>query len=205
MISTILGTISSFILFIIGKAGYFGVFLLMLFQSFNIPVPSEITMSFSGFLASRGIFNFWTVVFVGAFGNLGGSFLSYKLAKFFIKNGLREKYKIVKILISDKNLGLAERWFEKYGSISVFFGRMVPVISTFISFPAGLAKMPLKLFLPFSFFGSLIWCFILTKIGFVLGENWAMVSIYFRKFDYLILAAIIVVLIFWLYRHLKNR
>lgn len=205
MISLILSSISNFILFIIGKAGYAGVFLLMLFQSFNIPMPSEITMPFSGFLASQKVFNFWIVVFVGAFGSLGGSFLSYKFAKFFIKNGLRDKYKIAKILISDSNLKIAENWFEKYGGISVFLGRMVPVVSTFISFPAGLAKMPLKSFLPFSFLGSFIWCFILTKIGFVLGENWSIIEIYFRKFDYLILAAIIVALVFWLYRHLKNR
>ncbi|MBI5401347.1 DedA family protein, partial [Candidatus Wolfebacteria bacterium] len=178
---------------------------LMFFQSFNIPMPSEITMPFSGFLASQGIFNFWTVVFVGAVGNLGGAFLSYKFAKFFVKNGLRDKYKIAKILISDSNLKIAENWFEKYGGISVFFGRMVPVVSTFISFPAGLAKMPLKSFLLFSFLGSFIWCFILTKIGFVLGHNWNSIEIYFRKFDYLILAAIIVALVFWLYRHLKNR
>lgn len=177
----------------------------MFLQSCNIPAPSEITMSFSGFLASQKVFSFWAVVFVGAIGNLGGAFLSYKFADVFVKNGLREKYKILKILISDGNLKIAEKWFEKYGNISVFFGRMMPVVSTFISFPAGLAKMPLKLFLPFSFFGSLIWCFILTKIGFVLGENWKDVQIYFRKFDYLIVVALVVILVFWLYRHLNSR
>ncbi len=205
MISLILGTISKFVLIVITKAGYGGIFLLMLLQSFNIPIPSEVTMPFSGFLASQAVFNFWIVIFVGALGNLAGAFLSYKFAKLFVRNGLREKYGILKILISENNLSIAENWFEKYGGISVFFGRMVPVVSTFISFPAGLAKMPLKSFLSLSFLGSFIWCFVLTKIGFVLGENWTMVSTYFRKFDYLILAAIIIALIFWLYRHLKNR
>lgn len=175
----------------------------MFLQSCNIPAPSEITMTFSGFLASQKTFNFWAVVFVGTIGNLGGAFLSYKFAKFFVGNGLRKKYKILGILISDSNLGIAERWFEKYGSISVFFGRMIPVISTFISFPAGLAKMPLKSFLALSFLGSFIWCFILTEIGFVLGQNWADVEIYFRKFDYLIVAAAAIILIVWFVRHFR--
>lgn len=203
--SYILGVISSFILSVISKTGYFGIFLLMFLQSFNVPIPSEVTMSFSGFLATKGIFNFWLVVFIGAFGNLLGSFLSYKFAKFFVKNGFRNKYKIARILISDNNLKIAENWFEKYGGISVFFGRMIPVISTFISFPAGLAKMPLSSFLPLSFFGSFIWCFILAKIGFILGQNWNEIEIYFRKFDYLILAVIVWILIVWGIRHLKNK
>ena len=204
MISLILGTISKFVLFVIAKAGYGGIFLLMLLQSFNVPIPSEVTMPFSGFLASQAVFNFWLIVFAGALGNLAGAFLSYKFSRLFIKDGLREKYKIIKILLSENNLIIAENWFKKYGGISVFFGRMVPVVSTFISFPAGLAKMPIARFLMLSFLGSFIWCFVLAKIGFVLGQNWTMVSFYFRKFDYLILAAAAIVLGVWVFRHFKK-
>ncbi len=205
MISLILSAVSNFVLFVIAKAGYGGIFLLMFLQSFNIPAPSEITMSFSGFLASQGVFNFWIVVFTGTFGNLAGAFFSYMLAETLIRNGLREKFRLLKILISDGNLNRAQRWFEKYGSVSVFFGRLLPVVSTFISFPAGLAKMKISRFLLLTFFGSLLWTFILTKLGFILGQNWTMAQAYFRKFDYLILILILMLLIFWIYRHIADK
>ena len=157
MISLILQTISNFILLIIQKIGYFGIFLLMLLQSLNIPIPSEITMPFSGFLVQQGIFYFWLVVLAGTFGNLIGALISYHLAFLLVKNGWREKYKILRILISDHNINLAEKWFQKYGTFSIFLGRMMPIISTFISFPAGLAKMKISTFSALTFAGSFIW------------------------------------------------
>ena len=204
MISVILEALSSFILFIIKTCGYAGIFLLMTLQSFNIPIPSEVTMPFSGFLVSRGVFNFWAVVLFGALGNLLGGFLSYRFAEAFIKNGLREKYKFLKFLINENNLETAERWFKKYGSVSVFIGRMVPVVSTFISFAAGLSKMNRTLFLVFTFFGSALWSLGLTWIGYVLGQNWIVLGAYFRKFDYLILGIILIVVVVWFVNHFKG-
>ena len=204
MISLILQTISNFILLIIQKIGYFGIFLLMLFQSFNIPVPSEITMPFSGFLVQQGVFYFWLVVLAGTFGNLIGSLISYYLASSLVKNGWREKYKILKILISDRNIDLAEKWFQKYGTFSIFLGRMMPIISTFISFPAGLAKMKISTFSILTFSGSFIWSTFLTYLGFIFAENWQILQIYFRKFDYLILALILISAGWWLWRHFNN-
>jgi membrane protein DedA with SNARE-associated domain len=205
MISVILEAISNFILLVIQKIGYLGIFFLMLLQSLNVPIPSEITMSFSGFLAQAGVFNFWLVVFVGAFANLVGALLSYKLASFLGSETLRNKYKILKILISDRGLGLAQEWFKKYGAISVFFSRMVPVVSTFISFPAGLARMNLKIFSILTLAGSFIWCLFLTYLGFVFGENWTILQVYFRKFDYVILLLILAAIGWWLWRRFKNR
>jgi len=204
MISALLQTISNFILLIIQKIGYFGIFLLMLFQSLNIPIPSEITMSFSGFLVQQGVFNFWLVVLAGTFGNLIGALISYHLAFSLVKNGWREKYRILKILISDHNIHLAEKWFQKYGAFSIFLGRLTPVISTFISFPAGLAKMKISTFSALTFAGSFIWSTFLTYLGFIFAENWQVLQIYFRKFDYLILALILIVAGWWLWRHFNN-
>ena len=204
MISALLQTISNFILLIIQKIGYFGIFLLMLFQSLNIPIPSEITMSFSGFLVQQGVFNFWLVVLAGTFGNLIGALISYHLAFSLVKNGWREKYRILKILISDHNIHLAEKWFQKYGAFSIFLGRLTPVISTFISFPAGLAKMKISTFSALTFAGSFIWSTFLTYLGFIFGENWQVLQIYFRKFDYLILALILIVAGWWIWRHFNN-
>ena len=205
MISFVLEIISNFILTVIAKIGYGGIFLLMLLQSFNIPIPSEITMPFSGFLASQGIFNFWLAVFAGAFGNLAGALLSYKFAGVLLKNGLRKKWAVLRFLINENHLELAQKWFAKYGSLSVFFGRLLPVVSTFISFPAGLAKMNLLKFSSLTFVGSLFWSFILTKLGFIFGENWQVLQIYFRKFDYLIVAAILIGIVWFIWKHLRYR
>jgi len=204
MISIILETISNFILLIIQKIGYLGVFFLMFLQSVNIPIPSEITMSFSGFLVQKEILNFWLVVLMGTFGNLTGSLISYFLASSLARNGWRAKYGILKILISDSNLQLAEKWFNKYGTFSIFFGRMIPVVSTFISFSAGLAKMKISVFSFLTFAGSFVWCSFLTYLGFVFGENWQALQIYFRKFDYLILILIIAVIGWWGWKHLRK-
>lgn len=176
----------------------------MFFQSLNIPIPSEITMPFSGFLVQQGAFSFWPVVLVGTLGNLFGALISYYLASSLVKNGLREKYKILKILISDRNLQLAGKWFQKYGVFSIFLGRLAPIISTFISFPAGLAKMKISTFSFLTLLGSLVWSVFLTYLGFVFGENWQILQIYFRKFDYLILAAIIIGIGWWTWRHFNN-
>ena len=205
MISLILQTISSFILLVISKIGYAGIFFLMLLQSVNVPIPSEITMPFSGFLAQQGNFNFWLVVLMGTLGNLAGALLSYYLAYYLAFGKSREKYGILKILISDRNLELAENWFKKYGTFSVFFSRMIPVVSTFISFPAGLSKMKISTFTSLTLAGSFIWCFFLTWLGYVLGENWQSIEVYFRKFDYVILAIIILVLGWWIFRHLNKK
>lgn len=205
MITYILSTISNIILLIIEKSGYFGIYFLMLLQSFNIPIPSEITMPFSGFLANKGVFNFWLVVLMGTLGNLTGAFFSYKFAKFLVKNGLRAKYKILRILINDRNLELAQKIFGKYGSISVLIGRLVPVVNSFFSFPAGMVNMRLSKFLFFTFLGSLMWSFLLTKIGFVLGANWQDIEVYFRKFDYIILIVILLVIFWAIRRHFNNK
>lgn len=201
MVSLFLQAISNFILRVIEAGGYFGIFFLMLFQSLNIPIPSEITMSFSGFLVQQGVFYFWLVVLAGAFGNLTGALISYKLAFSFVENGLMKKYKILKFLISDKNLQLAEKWFNKYGALSVFFGRLIPIVSSFISFPAGLAKMKISTFSFLTFIGSFVWSFFLTFLGFIFAENWHFLQIYFRKFDYLILILLIIGIIWWFRKH----
>lgn len=204
MIALILGGVSNFILSVIQRTGYLGIFLLMLLQSVNVPVPSEIIMPFSGFLVHQGVFNFWLVVSVGALGNLIGALLSYRLASLLVKNGLRERWRILKFLLSERNLELAQRWFNKYGNASIFFGRLVPVISTFISFPAGLGKMKILNFSILTFAGSLIWSTFLTWLGFILGKNWGILGVYFHKFDYLTLGAILAAIIWWLWRHFRR-
>lgn len=194
MLEIVLETITTFTLHTIESLGYIGVFTLMALESANVPIPSEIIMPFSGFLASQGSFNFWLVVFIGALGNLAGSLVSYFSAD-----------KLGKYIRGNRDFVLAESWFEKYGEISMFFSRMLPVVRTFISFPAGMFKVNIWKFSFYTFTGSFLWSLFLTYIGFELGENWHSLEPYFRKFDYLIVGFVIVGFIWWIWHHRKNK
>lgn len=193
MLGSILAKVSSFVLGTINNVGYLGVFGLMVLESANIPIPSEIIMPFSGFLASRGVFSFWFVVFVGALGNLAGSLISYSIAR-----------PLEPRLRTNRHFLVAQNWFKRFGELSVFIGRLVPVVRTFISFPAGLFRVSLARFTAYTFIGSFLWSTFLTYIGFVLGENWIRIEPYFRKFDYLIGAALLIFLAWFIYRR-RNR
>ncbi|MBI5079119.1 DedA family protein [Candidatus Wolfebacteria bacterium] len=200
MISLILGTISNYILLIIGTTGYSGIFILMFLESANIPIPSEIIMPFSGFLAASGIFNFWFVVFVGALGNLAGSLFSYWLG-YLIRRGIFHwnNHK------ASVEVERARQWLDRFGDGAVFISRILPVVRTFISFPLGIIKVKsLWRFSILTFAGSFIWSVFLTYFGFIFGKNWQVLGIYFRKFDYLILALILITAGWWLWRYFRN-
>ena len=203
MLHSILEFIFSIVLRIIEALGYWGVFGLSLLESANIPVPSEIILSFSGFLAARGVFGFWIVVFLGGAGNLVGSLISYWIAAKYGRKPVEYFSKFLFIRVED--LDSAEIWFKKYGNLSVFICRFLPVIRTFISFPAGMFKVPLWEFTLLTFVGSFIWSLILAYLGYVLGENWHVLGEYFRKADYAVLAALILGIGGWIYHHLARR
>lgn len=174
----------------------------MTLESACLPIPSEIIMPFSGFLVFTGKFNFWLVVLIGALGNLFGSLIAYflgvlELRKVFEKYG---KY----ILISKKDLDRADKWFAKHGPETAFFSRLLPVVRTFISLPAGIARMNIKKFIFYTFAGSFIWSAFLTYIGLKLGENWQTIEVYFRKFQIAIIALIIVSVVWFLKKHFKK-
>jgi membrane protein DedA with SNARE-associated domain len=203
MVSLILGAISSFILQTIETTGYLGVFFLMALESAGVPIPSEIVMPFSGYLASTGPFSIWLAAFWATVGNLFGSLALYLIGcyggrRLIIRYG---RY----FLINEGEMNRADEWFKKYGSLAIFFSRMTPIVRTYISLPAGLAKMNLPKFLVYTFLGSVPWNFALTYIGFILGKNWQVLEVYFRKFDYLILILILAGIGWWLWRRFKNR
>ncbi|MBI2263402.1 DedA family protein [Candidatus Berkelbacteria bacterium] len=202
MIEQVVAILAHFIINTISKLGYFGVFFLMALESANIPLPSDIIMPFSGFLAFKGQFNLWMVGFWGAAGNLGGSLFSYYLGSLGGRP-LIEKYGKY-IFLSRRDLERAERWFQKYGEITVFITRLMPVVRTFISLPAGISKMNIFRFSIYSFLGSLPWSLFLAYLGFKMGENWEGLRLYFHRFDVLILVIIILAVIFWIWRHIRN-
>lgn len=202
MATQILATIANWIMGVISSLGYGGVILLMAIESANIPLPSEIIMPFSGFLVAKGELNLWLVGLAGAVGCAIGSIFSYFLGAWGGRP-LIEKYGKY-ILISHHDLDLADRWFKKHGEVTVFVGRLLPVVRTFISFPAGIARMNFSRFVIYSFLGSLPWTLALAFIGQKLGENWETLRRYFHGLDWLILGLIAAGMIWWVVRHLKK-
>lgn len=203
MIANILEIISRWIISVIDTLGYFGVALLMAIESACIPLPSEIIMPFSGYLVSVGRFNIYLVTLMGAVGSVFGSLLAYYVGKSRGRKFI-EKYGRY-ILISRHDLDLADRFFLKYGAAATFFGRMMPVVRTFISLPAGIARLEIKKFILFTFLGSLPWSYALALVGVKLGENWPKIRIYFHRFDYAIFIILILSLVWYVCRHLKNQ
>jgi membrane protein DedA with SNARE-associated domain len=166
----VLEWLEHFLVDVLGAYGYQAVFVLMLLESACIPIPSELTMVFGGFLVSRGDLSFFWVGMVGAVANLVGSWLAYWVG---IWGGrpLVERWGRY-ILIRKHDLDRAEAWFRDHGEAAVFVSRLLPVIRTFISLPAGVARMPFGRFTVYTFLGCLPWCFALTWAGVVLGDNW---------------------------------
>ena len=203
MIHEFLTFLASFIVNTISVLGYPGVLILMTLESACIPIPSEIIMPFSGYLVFLGKFSLWLIVILGAIGNLIGSIAAY-LIGFYGGRPLIEKYAKY-LLISKYDLERARKWFDKYGSISIFFSRMLPIVRTFISLPAGIIRMPFWKFSLYTFLGSIPWVFFLTYIGVLTGENWSSINVYFKKFDWLIGIFIIIGISWWLYRKLKTK
>lgn len=202
MIYNILALISSFILATIEKLGHLGVFILMGLESAAIPIPSEVIMPFSGFLVSVGKLNFWLIVAMGTLGNLVGSIILYFIGfyggrAFVLKYG---KY----VLFSEYDLGLAERWFAKYGSATAFFGRLLPIVRTYISFPAGLSRMNFWKFGFYTTLGAAPWTLLFAWLGLKLGENWKEIEVYARKFDILIAVLIIFAGVYFIWHHINR-
>lgn len=186
--------LSGYIAQFISLIGYTGVFILMTLESAALPVPSEVVMSFAGYLAYRGIFNIYLITLIGAIGCTVGSIISYYVGLKYGRPTIEKYGKYV--LIKSHHMGLAEKWFLKYGDKAVFFSRLLPVVRTFISFPAGIGRYDIRKLVIFSFVGSLPWCFALAYVGFFLGPFWKDIIGVFDKFDIIIVSIIIIIIIY---------
>ncbi len=202
MVTRILEALASFVIYVISQMGLPGIVLLMAIESACIPLPSEVIMPFSGYLVFLGKYSLWSVGLAGAIGCVVGSIPAYYLGMYGGRP-LIEKYGKY-ILMSRHDLDLADRWFERHGEATVFFARLLPVIRTFIAFPAGVARMEMKRFIIYTFAGSLPWCLGLAYIGMVMGEKWPTLREYFHKFDLLIGAVILAGIIWYVRRHFRN-
>jgi membrane protein DedA with SNARE-associated domain len=183
----------------IGSAGELGVFLLMVLESACIPIPSEAIMLFAGFSVSEGEMTLFGIVAAGVLGNLVGSWIAYAVG-YYGRLDLLEKNKLIHI--SPKHLKWADDWFARYGAATVFFSRMLPIIRTFISLPAGVAKMPFWRFSAYTLLGSIPWVLMLALVGEAVGDNWEDWRHKLGYLDYVVLLAIVVGIGYWL---LKRR
>lgn len=203
MIENVIVVITSFIVRTISTFGYVGVAVLMGIESACVPLPSEIIAPFAGFLVSTGRFSLWGVALAGGLGSMFGSWLTYEIGKWGGRPFV-EKYGKY-ILISHHDLDIADKFFEKYGHLSTFIGRLLPVVRTFISLPAGIARVKLVPFLLYSFVGSVIWTYVLAFFGMKLGENWSILRSKLHGFDTAIIILIIAGATWWIWRHFKRR
>jgi membrane protein DedA with SNARE-associated domain len=205
MISKIIAILSGFVIATISSLGYGGIVLLMAIESACIPLPSEIIMPFSGYLVYSGRFNLWAVGLAGAFGCVIGSMAAYWLGMYGGRP-LIERYGRY-VLISHRDLDLADRWFARYGQAIVFVSRLLPVVRTFIAFPAGIARMHIGKFIAYTFLGSLPWCLGLAFVGRELGEQWDKndaLKAWFHRFDFVIAIVGVLAVAWWVRRHLKE-
>jgi len=202
MFDKIIFFLASFIVGGISLLGYSGVVIMMAIESVCVPLPSEIIMPFAGYLAAKGEFTFIGVAIAGSIGSVIGSVLAYGVG-IYGGRAFIEKYGKY-ILLSRHDLNLADKFFHKYGSSAMFFSRMLPVVRTFISLSAGIAKMNFTKFIIYTFLGSLPWCFGLAYAGKKLGDHWNALGVYFHKFDAIIGILLILGVAWFIKRHFKN-
>lgn len=185
----------------IGSAGDLGVFTLMVLESACIPVPSEAIMLFAGFSAHKGELTLVGIVVAGVLGNLVGSWIAYA-AGYFGRIDLLEKNKLIHV--SPKHLKRADDWFARYGAATVFFSRMLPIVRTFISLPAGVAKMPFWRFTAYTLAGCIPWVLMLALVGEAVSENWEDWRHKLGYLDYVVVVGIVVGIVYLLVKRRRG-
>ena len=194
--------VSNWALGIINTTGYVGIFVLSALESAAIPIPSEIVIPFSGFLAASGEFSVFWVIVVSTIANLAGSVILFWIGKSGGRWILDRYGKYV--FMHKHDLEKGDRWFAKYGSKAVFWSRMLPVVRTFISLPAGVSGMNFSKFCTLTFLGSLPWNAGLAFVGFKAGENWNILHDYFRSADVVMITLVAVFIGWYVWKHLKH-
>ncbi len=202
LLEKILAPITAFILSVISSWGYAGIAVCMTIESACIPLPSEIIMPFSGYLVTTGRFTLWGVALAGAAGNVLGSWIGYWLGAVGGRP-LAERlsrWRIIRIGEYDR----ANGWLQRHGLQVAFWTRLLPIVRTFISFPAGAARVPLARFTAYTFVGSFVWALGLAWIGAALGEHWEAIRSFARGFDLVIALGLLVLFLLWLRSHLRS-
>jgi membrane protein DedA with SNARE-associated domain len=186
---------------LIGDIGYAGIFVLMTLESACIPIPSEATMLFAGFKVEDGTLTLFGIVAAGVLGNVVGSWIAYAVG-YYGRLELLEKNRLIHI--NHKHLETADSWFQRYGDATVFFTRMLPIIRTFISLPAGIARMPFWRFTFLTVAGCVPWVLALGLIGRAVGSHWEDWRDRLHYLDYAVLVGILALIVYYLIRRRRG-
>jgi membrane protein DedA with SNARE-associated domain len=186
---------------VINSTGLAGVFVLMVLESACVPIPSEAIMLFAGFSVSQGHLTLAGVVIAGVLGNVVGSLIAWGVG-YLGRVELLERNRVFHV--SRAQLERADRWFERYGSATVFFTRMIPIVRTFISLPAGVARMPVGRFVALTAAGSIPWVLMLAIVGREVGDRWDVWRSHLHYLDYAVAAALVIGVVYLVIRRRRG-
>lgn len=199
----IITSLGHFVETMISSFGYTGVFIAMAIESACIPLPSEIILPFTGYMVFAGHFGFWQATVIATLGNLFGGLVAYYVGVWGGRPFLKRYGHY--FMINERELAWTERLFERHGELTVLVGRMLPVVRTFISLPAGIARMkPFKM-ATYTALGAFIWCTFLIFVGQKLGENWDSLKPFFHRADVVVGGAFVIVVAYVVIKRLKHR
>jgi membrane protein DedA with SNARE-associated domain len=203
VLASVTDKLAEFATNVVGDLGLPGIFLLMTLESACIPIPSEATMLFAGFNVHNGEYSLFAVTAVGVAANLAGSWIAYAVG-FYGRLELVERHGN-KLHIKQSHIALAERWFDRWGAPAVFFSRMLPIVRTFISLPAGVARMPFWRFSLLTLAGCIPWVLMLTLVGKSARDNWAVWKDRLHYVDYAVAVIILMAFVYFGWRWWKAR
>ncbi|MGW4499698.1 DedA family protein [Micromonospora sp. NPDC004336] len=201
---TRLGGLTGWVAGVIDAAGALGVALLVALESIIPPIPSEIVLAMAGYLAGEGRFNVLLVMLAATAGSLAGALVLYWLGAVAGEDRLKRWLDRLPLVDRD-DLEKADRWFERHGRWAVLFGRMIPVVRSLVSVPAGANRMPLPEFVAFTTLGSGIWNALFVGLGYALGSRWQQIERYSNWFDYGIIAVFVVMIAWWAVKKSRRR
>lgn len=192
---------------VIETLGYPGLTILVALENLFPPIPSEVILPLAGFLTGQGRFSFVLVLIASTLGSLVGALILYAIGVALGRGGIRrlfEKFGYL-ALLTPEDLSRAEDWFDRWGPVAVFTGRLVPVVRSLVSIPAGYRRMPLVQFIPLTIFGSLLWNGALVSLGWAFGENWHAIEEYVGWLQYVVVAVVALLLIKFVWSRLSQR
>lgn len=199
-----------FILLMMDKFGYLGVFALIAIENIFPPIPSEVILLFGGFMTTNTSLNVVFMIIAATLGSLLGAIVLYYIGKIFNKERLKRivSGKVGKVLrLKAKDIDKADEWFDNKGNITVFFCRFVPIVRSLISIPAGMSEMPMLKFLIYTIVGSAIWNTVLIVLGNRVGENWESILGIFDRYSHIVVIVLIIIFVgflIWFYKFRKN-
>lgn len=207
MFSKLLAPLVKLSLDLISSAGYPGVVAVMALENIFPPIPSEVVMPFSGFLVSQGRFSAPHAILAGVLGSVVGALVLYGVGAAFRHNRVQkflEKYGKY-LFVSPEDLNAAEKYFSRYGEWAVLIARVIPLVRSIISIPAGFVRMRMGKFLALTVLGTTVWTTLLTYSGIILGENWETIGPILQKYENLVLFLIVAAILFYIYRKLHAK